>query len=118
MEDKKPKLIPVRLVQQTGKSALVEWTAKGILKRGLLPAEMVADKLDQEVLDTAVPYGVPWADMPIKPFTGQDLEKALHDAEIWTAEQAMANAQKVIGALQTLYLVHLGSLVEFAAKKQ
>jgi hypothetical protein len=54
--------------------------------------------------------------MPIKPFTGSDFEKALQDVELWTAEDLIANPQKAIGALQTLYGVHLGSIVEFAAK--
>jgi hypothetical protein len=117
MAETKSKLIPVRLVSQTGKNALVEWVAKGAVKRGYLPADKVtSDKLDQELLEAAAPYGIPWAEMPFKAFTGADLEKALHNADIWTEEQVRTNAQKVIGALQTLYLVHLGSLVEFAAK--
>ena len=114
MDKEKPKLIPVRLVEQTGKSALVEWSVKGSLKRGSIPVDKVAEKVDQDVLDAAVPYGVPWSAMLIKQFTGEDLEKAMHDADIWTVEQAYKNARKVVGALQALYLVHLGSLLEFA----
>jgi hypothetical protein len=113
----KSKSIPVQPALQIGKSTVYEWQVKGAVKRGILPPEKVIDgKVDQELLEAAIPYGVPWAEMPIKPFTGEQLEKALHDADLWTAEQVMKNARKAIGALQTLYLVHLGSLVEFAAK--
>ena len=115
-KEKSTKLIPVRLVSQTGKSALVEWQDKKGLHRASIPAEKVAEKIDLELLEAAPAYGVPWADMPIKPFTGEQFQAALYAADIWTEEQARLNAKKVIGALQALYMVHLGSLVEFAAK--
>ena len=112
----KPKLTPVRVLSTTGKSALVEWTEKDGLHRASLPADKVADKVDQELLDAAPPFGVPWAEMPIKPFTGRELQAALYAAGLWTDEDVMSRPQAVIGALQGLLWLHLGSLVEFAAK--
>jgi len=116
MDEKKTKTIPVRLVSQSGKSALVEWTEKDGLHRASIPADKVADKVDLELLDAAPPYGVPWAEAKIKPFTGSELQAALYAAGVWTAEDALNKPQLVIGALQGLLWVHLGSLVEFAAK--
>lgn len=116
---KQTKFIPVKQVFQTGKSGVYEWQVKGVVKRGILPVDKVIDgKIDQELMEAAAPYGVPWADMPIKQFTGEQFEKALHEADIWTDEQLRKNAQKVIGALQALYMVHLGNISEFAAKYQ
>ena len=115
MAEKQPKLIPVRQVSETGKSVLVEWQDKHGLHRASLPAP-VGEKVDQELLDAAPPYGVPWADAPIKAFTGDELQAALYAAGMWTSEDVMKQPQRVIGALQYLYYVHLGSLVEFAAK--
>jgi len=116
MTEQKTKLIPVKVLSSSGKSTLVEWLEKDGLHRASLPAEKVAEKVDQELLDAAMPYGVPWADAKIKPFTGAELQAALYAAGVWTAEDVMNKPQLVIGALQGLLWLHLGSLVEFAAK--
>jgi hypothetical protein len=115
-KEKSIKLLPVRVMSITGKSALVEWVDKGGVHRASLPADKVGEKVDQELLDAAPPFGVPWAELPIKPFTGKELQAALYAAGLWTAEDVMTRPQVVIGALQGLLWLHLGSLVEFAAK--
>ena len=112
----KIKLIPVQVVSTTGKSTLVEWQDKKGLHRASLPNEAVSEKVDQELLEAAPPYGVPWALAPIKAFTGDDLQAALYAAGVWTSEDVMNQPKKVIGALQYLYYVHLGSLVEYASR--
>lgn len=116
MADKQTKLIPVRVVSTTGKSALVEWLDKKGIHRASLPVELVADKLDLDTLEAAPPYGVPWADMPIKSITGDELQAALYAAGFWTAEDVNKRAPEIIGILQALQWVHLGRLVEYAAK--
>jgi len=115
MVEKQPKLIPVREVSHAGKSEVVEWQDKHGIHRASLPAP-VGESVSQELLDAAPPYGVPWADAPIRAFTGDELQAALYAAGVWTSEDVMRQPQKAIGALQYLYYVHLGSLVEFAAK--
>lgn len=116
MDEKKTKQTPVTVVSQSGKSAVVEWHDKKGLHRASIPADLIAEKVDQELLEAAPPYGVPWADAPIKALTGDDLQAALYAAGVWTSEDVQKQPQKAIGALQYLYWVHLGSLVEFAAK--
>ena len=117
MDEKKPtKQTPVTVVSQSGKSVVVEWHDKKGLHRASIPTDKLAEKVDQELLEAAPPYGVPWADAPIKALTGDDLQAALYAAGVWTCEDVQKQPQKVIGALQYLYWVHLGSLVEFAAK--
>jgi len=118
MDEKKtqPKLIPVRELSTTGMSSLVEYLDKNGLHRVSVPANKVADKMDLELLEAGVPFGVPWAELPIKPFTGKELQAALYAAGLWTAEDVMTRPQVVIGAIQGLLWLHLGSLVEFAAK--
>jgi hypothetical protein len=106
----------VREVSTTGKSSIVEYLDKSGLHRVSVPVEAVAEKMDLELLEAAPPYGVPWAELPIKPFTGAQLQAALYAAGVWTGEDAMKRPQLVIGALQGLLWLHLGSLVEFAAK--
>jgi hypothetical protein len=118
MDEKKTqsKLIPVRLVGTTGKSALVEWLDKKSLHRASLPIEKVADKIDLELLEAAPAFGVPWADMPIKSVTGEQLQAAMYAAGFWTDQDVMKRAPEIFGVLQALLGLHLGSLVEFAAK--
>jgi len=116
---KQAKPIPVKLILQSSKSAVYEWVIKGVVKRGILPVDKVIDgKIDQELMEAAAPYGIPWADMPIKTFTGEQFQDAMYKADLWTDEQVRKNAQKVIGVLQELYRLHLGSISEFAAKYQ
>jgi hypothetical protein len=116
MTEQKTKLTPVQSISTTGKSVLVEWKDKKGLHRASIPTDKLAEKIDQELLDAAPPFGVPWADAPIKAFTGDDLQAALYAAGVWTSDDVQGQPQKAIGALQYLYYVHLGSLVEFAAK--
>jgi hypothetical protein len=116
MVDKQPKQVPVKLVSTTGKSAIVEWLEKDGLHRASLPADKVAPKMDQELLDAAPAWGVPWADMPIRQYTGKELQAAMYAAGMWTPEDVMRRAPEMIGILQALLGVHLGSLVEYAAK--
>lgn len=117
-KEQKTKLIPVRTVSTTGKSSVVEYLDKEGLHRVSIPSSAVADKVDLELLEAAPAYGVPWAEMSIKPFTGKELQAALYAAGVWTADDVMRRPQLVIGALQGLLWLHLGSLVEFAASKK
>lgn len=115
MEDKKPtKQIPVTKVIDGDRFVVVEWLEKGRRKRGTLPAEKFAEKVDAELLAAAIPYGVPFEDMPISQFTGLQLADALHAADIWTAAQVKASASIVVGVFKQLYQVDLGKLVEFS----
>ena len=118
MDEKKSiKTIPVKEVSVTGKSTLVEWTDKKGLHRAYVPSEKIMDgKVDQEVLEAAPPYGVPWKDMPFKSPTGEDLQAAFYAAGLWTGRDVMKRAPEIFGLLQVLYGPHLGSLVEFAEK--
>lgn len=118
MDDKKPiKQTPVHVFAATDKSSSVEWVDRKGVHRGLIPAgKVVNGKVDQDTLDAAIPYGIPWAEFPLPKVTGEDLQAAMYAAGMWTPEDVMRQPQKVIGALQYLYQVHLGSLVEFAAK--
>lgn len=118
VDEKKAKLIPVRLVKSTGKSALVEWADRKGLHRAFIPVERVAEKIDADLLDAAPPYGVPWADMKLNAPTGDELQSALYAAGYWTADDVYKRAPQLFGVLQALLGLHLGSLVEFAAQHQ
>ena len=117
-EKKSIKLIPVRQVSTSGKSTVVEYLDKKGLHRVYVPSEKVADKLDLELLEAAPAYGISWADMPIKPVSGDELQAALYAAGVWTDKDLRKQAPIVVGVLQALYQLHLGSLVEFAERNK
>jgi hypothetical protein len=117
MSEKQPKPVSVKTISVTGKVAVVETVDKKGVHRFSLPSAKVVDgKVDAETIEAAIPYGIPWADMPIKVFTGEELQAALYASGYWTEQDVLKRAPEIIGVLQALYRVHLGSLVEFAAK--
>ncbi len=115
-DDKKPKLIPVKKIYDGDKAVVIEWQEKGRTKRGSIPTAEYAEKVDADLLAASIPYGVPFEDMPLKQFTGEDLADAIHAAGVWTEEQVRVNAQKLVGVLRELYGIDLGKIVEFSAK--
>ena len=118
MDEKKPiRQTPVHEFAATDKVSSVEWVDKKGVHRGLIPAgKVVNGKVDQDTLDAAIPYGIPWAEFPLPKLTGEDLQAAMYAAELRAPEDVLRQPQRVIGALQHLYKMHLRSLLEFAAK--
>ena len=116
-EEKKPALIQVRIIRSQGKSAIVEWIEKKIAYRKVVPLNKMKDnKVGEDVLEKAPDYGVPWA-KELKPNASpEDIEVALHNAGIWTSEDAVKNPGGVIGALNAAYKTDLVAVLK-AAKK-
>jgi len=119
-EDKKVKMIPVKVIFQQKEATLVEWVEKGKKQRVTVQAGKVVDgKVSADDLDIGIPYGVPWEQYKPKVITGEDIAEALHNTTeegIWTKEDLGNNAALVVATLQYLYYIHLGSLAEFAEK--
>jgi hypothetical protein len=72
------------------------------------------DSIDEKELDKCPDYGVPWAEMVKPSLTAEDLEVALHNAGIWTAEDAARKAGAVIGAINAAYKTDLGAILKAA----
>ena len=105
----------VRIVKSRGKSAVVEWVYRGKAYRKTVPLDEVkGDKIDSEVLDKCPDYGVPWAKEVNTEATPGDLEAALHNAGIWTAEDALKNLSGIKGALNATYKTGLAEILKTA----
>lgn len=116
-EEKKPVMKTVRTVSSRGKGAVVEWVDNGVAFRKIVPISKIkGNKIDEETLDKSPDYGVPWAKELNPDASAEDLEKALHNAGVWTAEDAMKSPQAVIGAINTAYKSDLVAILK-AAKK-
>lgn len=114
---KEPKLIKVRVISSRGKGAVVEWVENKQAFRKVVPvSKLKGNQIDEETLDKAPDYGVPWA-KEVKPnASAKDLEIALHNAGVWTAEDAMQKPQAIIGAINTAYKTDLAAILSAARK--
>lgn len=116
-EKKQKKYKEIRVISSRGKSAIVEWVYRARSYRKTVPIQEIKNgKIDEEILDKCPDYGVPWGAEINLTATSEDIEVALHNAGIWTAEDAMKNASAVIGALTAAYKTDLVAILQ-AAKK-
>jgi hypothetical protein len=114
---KEPKMKMVRVVASRGKGAVVEWVENGEAIRKIVPVSKIkGEEIDEDTLDKSPDYGVPWAKEIKLNASAKELEKALHNAGVWTAEDAMKKPQAIIGAINTAYKTDLVAILQ-AAKK-
>ena len=98
-KERRPKMIAVKIVEEKGKSALVEWQAEGDLCRAYVPVSKTeGGKCDEDTLGIAIPYGVPWEDL-IGPVTTETVGKELRRRGIWTSADIEKNMQGVRRAI-------------------
>jgi hypothetical protein len=116
-EEPKKEPIQVQIVASRGKSAVVEWVEDGEAFRKIVPKyKMKGNEIDEDTLGKAPDYGVPWAKEIKLSASAKELEKALHNAGVWTAEDATKKPQAIIGAINTAYKTDLAAILR-AAKK-
>jgi hypothetical protein len=109
------KVVRVSVVARKDASALVEFVEGQAAQRKTVPADALdGDKIAQDDLDMGVPYGIPWADLVKVTATPGGIEKALHNAGIWTLEELTSNPRRAIGALQAAYGLDIASLIRAA----
>jgi len=116
---KKSKPVLVTILQVNRQVTLVEWVSDGAAHRGYVPSSLVVDgSVETTELASAAPYGVPWAalfqvDAKSLP---EKLEKALHNANLWTYRDVCNNPQAVIGAIQVAYGIDFSAVMAAARK--
>lgn len=111
--------ISVRLLTASSEAALVEWEFKGKLSRATIQAADYVDGcVDAAALATAIPWGIPWEEIKFAQPKPEQVADALRRAGIWTKQDLFTNPSAAIGALQSVYQLHLGTLVEFVSAAQ
>jgi hypothetical protein len=95
------KMAEVQVIHKEGAAALVQWTERGNLRRGIVPVESLgkADGKPTVAVDelkACLPYGEDWT--KVKGVT-PGVVKALKDYAIWTKEDALANPRHVREAI-------------------
>lgn len=117
IKEQPKKYIEVRTVRTKGKSAIVEWVEDKKVFRKIVPTGKIKDgKIEEEDLKKCPDYGVPWAKEIKLSASSEDLENALHNAGIWTPQDAMKNSGVIIGALNATYKSDLASILRTAKK--
>lgn len=107
----------IRVIQSHGKGAVVEWVDKGKAYRKIVPQSKIKDnKIEEEALNKSPDYGVHWAKEIELSASSDDLEMALHNAGIWTPQDAMKYSSRIIGALNATYKSDLASILRVAKK--
>lgn len=67
----------------------------------------------ENVIDQGIPYGYPWEDLSMT-FDAEKLANELHQAGVWTAEDALKFPQKVSAALNATYADNIKQVLEIA----
>lgn len=108
----------VTIIQNKHTAALVEWVDRDGAHRCIIPqSEISSDKqVEMDVLLAGVPYGAPWAEIEPVIVSGGEIERALHNASIWTFDDLQANPKGALGALQAVFGVTLSTLYQLAKK--
>jgi len=102
----------VKIIRRKNQAVIVEWIdSAGAPQRGSIPFSAVyGDQVDDQVLEMAAPYGLPFAEMIELQATPEEVERQLHIRGIWTAQDLLENAQAAQGAIQAAYKLDLASL--------
>lgn len=100
----------MKIIKQDGHSKLIEYREADEVKRVVLP-------INEHDLSLGIPYGFPFAEM-LKPHVcepmAERIEVKLHNAGIWTAEDATNNPGTVQGAVLSAYGVDYAILLQLA----
>ncbi len=111
------KMVAVQVIHKEGEAALVQWTERGKLRRGIVPVSSVKDEADvaADELAACLPYGEDWSQ--VKGVT-PGVDKALKDYGIWTKADALASPRHVREALVVGYVpVTAAALMEFVKEE-
>lgn len=120
MIDEIVQVTEVKVLNDQGKTALVEWIEDGAAKRGFIPSKELSKSpqllIENKILKAATPYGIPWAKVVKLQATPEGIELALHRAGIWTVEDLRTNPMPALGAIQAAYWLDMHILLMAAQK--
>lgn len=98
------KQVSVKVIEQKGASALVEWQERGRTYRAFVPAEQIEDdKCAKSELETGTAHGEQWEDYISGLPTAKQIAEALRKSNVWTMDDLFVNQLKVKQLFQSLY---------------
>jgi hypothetical protein len=105
-----------KIVSWTGEAGLVEVVRNGAVERVTLPMAILNSELITEAdIDAGIPYGLQFAEFltPANDIVSR-VEVALHNAGIWTLEDLTKKPNLVVNALQSVYRIETGRIIQAA----
>lgn len=102
--DVEDKLVSVKVIQQKGASALVEWHRRGRTHRVFVPAEQVSDgKCPKSELEAGTAYGESWENYISGLPTVKQIAETLRKRNIWTMDDLFEQPMEAKKIFQSLY---------------
>lgn len=105
----------VKVLLQKGKSSLVEYTSEDLPERKYVPSSAVVNgTVACSVLDMGIPYGYPWREVQMQ-FDAVRFENEMHNAGVWTVQDALKHPQQVFNALHAMMSDTLAEVLNTAS---
>ena len=103
----------VKLIAETGRSAIVEWY-DGNTRRCIVPREVVhGDSVDDADLCLGIPYGVAWQSV-----TSEAIANELRRVGVWTGKDLAERPQVAAAAIQRVAGQTLAALRQAAQEHE
>jgi hypothetical protein len=116
-------MIKVKVISKQGQSALVEWHDGEATRRAYLPIRLLqrdpdkryrSNEWEAQAPELGAPYGLPWAELLRLTVTPEEIEKALWQRGIFTADDIERDHGQALSAFQSLYVRDLVALSKAA----
>lgn len=115
----------VQILEQRGKSALVEWADAEGMHRVFVPVDVLSFEegagdvpasvhADYAALRSGIPFGDAWELLPLGRSGAEHVAAALRNRGIWTKEDVRTRTQEVRAALAAAYSSDLKVILEYA----
>lgn len=111
--------IKVKIIQQKGQAALVEWLADDGAHRATIPAAtIIKGQVASDELDYGIIYGEPWEELISINITPASIAAELRKCGIWTKDDLEARPTQALGAIQAAYGVGLADLLRAVRQRK
>ena len=109
----------VKVIQQKGQAALVEWIAEDGAHRATIPAStIVKGQVASDELEYGIAYGEPWQELVTVSATPETIAAQLRRCGIWTREDLEARPNQALSAIQAAYGYGLADLLRAVRQRK
>jgi len=109
----------VKVIQQKGQAALVEWIAEDGLHRATIPAStIIKGQVSEDELSYGIVYGEPWEELITLSATPETIAAELRRCGIWTKEDLESRPTQALSAIQAAYGFGLADLLRAVRQRE
>ena len=112
-------MVKVKIVQQKGQAALVEWVDDKGTHRATIPAStIVKGQVASDELGYGIEYGEPWQELIELSATPETIAAELRRCGIWTREDLETRPNQALSAIQSAYGCGLADLLRAVRQRK